>query len=101
MSNVADILAILKRTTKSVEMRVPLAAMIKYKGFKALCTMNIPISGDETIIYGLPAEGGFKINSSISDDLKDICKGLKLRQYNSEVRFSNVTIYLDPRCQVH
>lgn len=45
MSNVADILAILKKN-RGVEMRVPLAAFIKYKGFKALCTMNLPINGD-------------------------------------------------------
>ena len=82
MATVADILAILRKN-RNVEMRVPLAALVKYKGFKALCVMNIPVSGDDSIMYGLPAEGGFKINSSISDELKDICKGLNLRPYNS------------------
>lgn len=48
-------------------MRVPLAAFVKYQGYKALCKVNISISGDDSIIYGLPTEGGFKINSSISD----------------------------------
>lgn len=100
LENVADILAMLKKS-RDVEMRVPLAAFVKYRGFKAICVMNVPIDGDATIIYGLPAEGGFKINSSISDELKDICKGLNLRPYSSEVRFSNITVYLDPRCQVH
>jgi hypothetical protein len=82
LENVADILAMLKKS-RDVEMRVPLAAFVKYRGFKAICVMNVPIDGDATIIYGLPAEGGFKINSSISDELKDICKGLNLRPYSS------------------
>jgi hypothetical protein len=82
MSNVADILAILKKN-RAIEMRVPLAALVKYKGFKALCVMNIPINGDDTIIYGLPSEGTFRPNSSVANDLKDICKGLNLRPYLS------------------
>jgi hypothetical protein len=82
MYHVADILAILKKNG-GIEMRVPLATLIKYKGYKALCVMNIPISGDYTIVYGLPNEGSFKINSSISDELKDICKGLNLKPFSS------------------
>jgi hypothetical protein len=85
--------------------RIPLIALIKYKGFKVLVRAWTPTDDldrrrlDDAIIHGNCTDN-WKSNFLIMDILSTIADTLKLKPYNSEVHYQRVQIHLGTSLKV-
>lgn len=93
------------QTTFTKPLRVPLIALVKYKGFKVLARAWTPADDldqrqlDDAIIHGNCSDN-WKSNFLMMEDLSSIADSLKLKPYNSEVHYQRVQIHLGTSLKV-
>lgn len=89
----------------SKELRVPLKAFIKYKGFKVLVCAITPLDSlneqefDDAILHGHSSDN-WKIHFMLVENLTHILNKLYLKPYFSEVHYQKVQIHLGSNLKV-
>ena len=86
-------------------LRVPLKALIKYKGFKVLVRAMTPLDKlrdtefDDAIVHGNSSDN-WKIDFLLVENLTLLLDNLKLKPYFSEVHYQKVQIHLGSSLKV-
>ena len=86
-------------------MRVPLVALVKYKGIKVFVRACTPIDDydahklDDSIIHGNCTDN-WKSNFLMMDNLSTVADLMKLKPYNSQVHYQRVQIHLGTALKV-
>jgi hypothetical protein len=91
--------------TLNWELRVPLKALVKYKGFKVIVVSMTPLdllneqSFDDSIVHGHSVDN-WKIHFMIVEVLTVILNNVHLKPYFSEVHYQKVQIHLGSNLKI-
>jgi hypothetical protein len=102
---VANALYAVREETRQWELRVPLKAFVKYKGFKALVVAVTPLETlseqafEDAIVHGHSVDN-WKIHFTLVEALTLILDRLHLKPYFSEVHYQKVQIHMGANLKI-
>lgn len=101
----ADAIYASREETKNWELRVPLKAFIKYKGFKVIVVAMTPLESlgeqafDDAIVHGHSVDN-WKIDFMLVEALTLVLDRLHLKPYFSEVHYQKVQIHMGANLKI-